>query len=427
MFKLIGGEKLIVGIDISDEYMQISYCVNNSENNVETLSMTTGAENFNIPVVLLKREGVNQWFFGRDALKIHACDGGILFKKLLALAVDGEPVRVEGVQIEPTALLTLFMKRSIGLLSQAQPSDRIYALAVTCRNPGNGRAEALSQAVQGLKLKTDRIFIQGYEESFYNYMLYQPEELWSAGALLMEYASGHVKTCRLDLNRHTVPAVVHIDEEEYPFEVYTPAGGEDSIPAELVRMDREFLAICGENCEERQFSVVYLIGEEFTGEWMKQSLRYLCRGRRVFQGSNLYSKGACFGVLERIKPGDMGKTHVFMGRDKLKSNIRMKLFRQGEEIYYSILDAGINWFEAEKSFDFYIQDGNSLEIYISSLVGKGNRIARIILEELPDGPARLHAGFSMSTPERLTVELEDMGLGAMRAATHRVWREDMEV
>lgn len=425
MFKLIGGEKLIVGIDISDEYMQISYCVQDSENKVETLSMTAGVENFNIPTVLCKREGANQWFFGRDALRMHAKEGGILLKNLVTLAADGEPVQVEGMQIEPISLLTLFLKRSMGLLSQVQSSDRIQGLAITCRHPGHRMTEVLSQAAMGLKLKTDRIFIQSYDESFYDYMLYQPEELWKTGALLMEYDSETIKTYYLDCNRRTTPMVVHIEEGEHQFAAYDPMNREESIPTELVRMDREFLAICEDNCEGRQLSGVYLIGEVFNGGWMKESLKYLCRGRRVFQGNNLYSKGACFGMLERIKASEAGKAHVFMGNDKLKSNIGMKLLRQGEEIYYAILDAGVNWFEAEKTFDFYIQDGNCVEIYISSLVGKGNKLAQIILEDLPEGLSRLHAGFSLKDAEHLTVEIEDMGLGAMRAATHHIWKEEI--
>lgn len=425
MFRLIGGEKLIAGIDISDEYMQISYCLQDSENKVVTLSMTAGAENFNIPTVLCKREGTNQWFYGRDALRMHAKEGGILLKNLVTLAVDGEPVQVEGMQIEPVSLLTLFLKRSMGLLSQIQPTDRIEGIVITCRQPGHRMTEVLNQAVLGLKLKTDRIFIQSYAESFYDYMLYQPEGLWKTGALLMEYDSETIRTYNLECNRRMSPVVVHIEEGEHPFVAYSHTNGGENIPAELVRMDREFLEICEENCEGRLFSGVYLIGEEFTDAWMKESLKYLCKGRRVFQGNNLYSKGACYGMLERIKTSDKGKSCVFMGNDKLKANIGMKLLRQGEEIYYSILDAGMSWFEAEKTFDFYIQDGNSVEIYISSLVGKGNKLAQIILEDLPEGLCRLRAGFRMKDAEHLTVEIEDMGLGEMRAATHHIWKEEI--
>jgi hypothetical protein len=431
MFKLISSEKLIVGIDISDEYTQISYCGQDSADNVETLSLTAGDDNFNIPTVLCKREGVNQWLFGRDALKLHATEGGILLKNLLSLAADGENVMVEGVGIEPVSLLTLFLKRCLGLLAQMQPSERIVGLMMTCRHPNPKTTTALTEAARGLNLKTDRIFVQGYDESFYSYILHQPEDVWKTGALLMDYCDGMISTSYLKSNRRTTPVVVHIDEEESLFAAYRPIDAENDtdipIPSELSRMDREFLKICENSCEDRTVSGVYLIGEEFSDQWMKESLKYLCRGRRVFQGSNLYSKGACYGMLQRIKRDDAQKTYVFMGKDKLKSNIGMKFAEHNGETYCAVLDAGVNWYEAERTLDFYIQGGNMVEIYISSLVGRGNKLAQIVLEELPEGLSRLHAAFSLTDASHMKVEIEDMGLGAMRAATHHVWKEEIEV
>lgn len=427
MFKLMGGEKLIIGIDISDEYTQISYCTDSPEDNTETLSMTAGADNFNIPTVMCKRQGTNQWLFGREAIKVHNTEGGILIEKLLSLAADGESVNVEGVLIEPVSLLTLFLKRCMGVLSQVRSLDRIGGIAITCRQPDHRITSVINEAVAGLKLKTDKIYVQGYDESFYDYMLYQPEELWKNGALLLDCHEGRIKTYLLDCNRRTTPVVVHIEYEESAFVVYDPMKDGEGIPSELSRMDREFYDICHEICEGRILTGVYLIGEEFSNEWMKESLKYLCKGRRVFQGGNLYSKGACYGMLERLKPGETGRKYVFMGRDKLKSNVGMKILCQGEEKYYAILDAGTGWYEADKAFDFYVQDGNCVDIYISSLVGKGNKLAQIILEELPEGLSRLHAHFTLRDAGHMVIEIEDMGLGAMRAATHHTWKEEIEV
>jgi hypothetical protein len=430
MFKLLGGEKLIVGIDISDEYTQISYCGQEEPEAPETLSITAGADNFNIPTVLCKKEGSNQWFFGRDALRAHEQENGILIDNLVSLAANGESVYVEETLIEPVSLLTLFLKRCLGLLYQVQPTDRIGGIVFTCSDPDHNMKDILSRAAAGLKLKTDRIYVQGYDESFYYFMIHQPKELWSTGALLMDFCddgTGSVVAYHLKCNRHATPVVVHINETKYPFAAYTPAASGDNIPAVLAGMDREFLNICKDCCQDRQATGIYLIGEEFTSEWMKESLKYLCTGRRVFQGNNLYSKGACYSMLERISQSDTGREYVFMGNNKLKANIGMKMWRMGEESCYAVLSAGNNWYEAEKTFDFYIQDGNSVEIYISSLVGKGNKLAQIILEELPEGPCRLNAVFKMRDATHLTVEIEDLGLGAMRAATHHVWKEEIEV
>ncbi len=160
---------------------------------------------------------------------------------------------------------------------------------------------------------------------------------------------------------------------------------------------------------------------------MKESLRYLCNGQRVFQGNNLYGKGACFGMMERLVPSDMGKRHVFLGRDKLKVNVGMKILRQGEETYFALLDAGINWFEAQQTFEFYQQGGNRLELQITSLTGGKHKLAEIILEGLEQDVSRLKAHISFQDENHILVEIEDLGLGVFRPATHNIWRECIEV
>ena len=109
MLGLLNHDKLLVGYDLGDEISQISYAVLESEE-VETLSSVAGEQNYNIPTVLCKREGVNQWFYGKEALRYAKEQNGILVQNLVSLAMDGEPVQIEGKSYNPVALLALFLK-----------------------------------------------------------------------------------------------------------------------------------------------------------------------------------------------------------------------------------------------------------------------------------------------------------------------------
>lgn len=442
MLKLLGGGKLIVGYDLNDDYSQISYCAAGRQE-VETLSMVEGEEEYNIPTLLCKRVGTNQWFCGREALRHFEENDGTLVRNLLSLAVAGDPVEIEGSLFDPISLLTLYFKRSLGMLARVSSPDRVAALMITCRNMTPRVVEVLRQAVAGLRLKTDKVYYQSHAESFYYYMLYQPEDLWRSRALLMEYEGGAVRTYSMECNPRTSPRVAYMEERSFPLSRQDTAlrdvvlqgaalpGNEkydiEKKEQELARMDDEMLAVCREACKDSAVASVYLLGEFFSDTWMKESLRYLCNGQRVFQGNNLYGKGACFGMLERLVPSDVGKRHVFLGRDKLKVNVGMKILRQGEETYFALLDAGINWFEAEQTFEFYQQGGNRLEFQITSLTGGKHKLAEIILEDLEQDVSRLRAHISFQDENHIAVEIEDLGLGAFRPATHNVWRESIEI
>lgn len=411
--RLPGSEKVIVGYDLGNKYAQISCYVTGSEEEIRTLSSVAGSSVYTIPLALSKRQGVNQWFYGSEAIRYAGEEEGILVENLLKLARDGEPVQIDGAPIDPVALLTLFLKRSLGLLSQVTNTERIGALMITCEELDHRMLEVLTAATEGLHLKTDQICFQSHVESFYYYNLYQPEELWQHKTILCEYGDASIRTYCMECNRHTTPVVAYMEEREFPFPV--------------PESDEKMQEIAKKLCENQMISSVYLIGEAFSRDWMKESLRYLCKGRRVFQGNNLFSKGACYGMMERLTPGENGKNHVFLGRDKLKSNIGMKVLRQGEESYQALLDAGINWYEAKNTMEFYLLEGRAVEILITSLTGKGNRIARIVPEELQEGIIRLRISVEMRDDTHLKVELEDLGFGTFRAATHHIWKEEIEL
>lgn len=415
--------KIYVGVNIGERYCQISYC--SADGKVETISVVAGEEEYSIPTVLCKREGVNQWFYGREAVKYAAENNGILIDNLLAKAIDGEPVLIEGSNYQPISLLSLFLKRCMSLVSSAT-NDKMAAVLFTADNMDFDHMEILREAVSALKLKTDKIYFQSHMESYYHYMIHQPSELWQTGSVLFEYETDEIKAYRMEANLHTNPVVVYISDTVYPM----PDGARTNEPDmeyELIQMDRTFANIAREVCEMDRTYSVFLIGNAFNDNWVKESKKYLCSKFRVFQGSNLYSKGACYGLIDRLVDNAASKGNIFLGNDKLTANIGMNILRQGEMKYFAILDAGVNWFDASQSFDFYIQDTEVIELKINSLIGGPEKVASITLDGFSGKLTRMRAHLFMENVKTLVVEIEELGLGDFRAATHKVWREQIPI
>lgn len=428
----LSGEKLIVGYDLGNEFCQMSYCVckegDGEPPHVETISQVAGSQSYNIPAALCKKEGISQWLFGKEAVRYAAEGQGILVKNLLAQALDGEPVVIEGENYDPTALLTLFVKRSLGLLSQAGTLDRTGALMITCRAIDTRMLQVLRQVVAGLQLKTDKVCFQTYAESYFHYLTCEPGEFMASQTLLLNYDEDCIRSCRMECNHHTAPVVAFIEEKAHPFYPKKYAAGEEEhaqVKPEL--LDEALLKIARESCEGNRIGSVFLIGDGFEQEWMTDTLHFLCRGRRVFLGNNLFSKGACYGMLKRVCPQMAGQEYVFLGNEKLKANVGMKVFRQGAESYLAILDAGTGWYEAERTFEFYVQGGGSLGIIVTPLTGKAARTEWILLDELPQTAARLQGHFYMESEKRLLAEVTDLGFGEIRPASGKIWKKVIEL
>lgn len=424
---LLHHEKLVVGYDLGEQYSQVSYCMT-EDYNVDTLSSVAGEERYNIPTVLCKRIGVNQWYYGREALRCAEEERGILVDNILQLALDGEPIQIDEITYDPVTLLALFIKRSLGILAGIVSPDKMYALMITCEKLDGPMIDVLARAVDSMQLKTDRVFFQNHMESFYYYMLHQPEDLWKFQTLLLEYRGNQILAYRMECNQRTTPVVAFMDSSELAMSPYEPMPEAESLRQEkLKRLDREFADIAEKVCNGGPVTSVYLIGEHYSEEWMKESLRFLCRGRRVFQGNNLYSKGACLAMLERLQQSEAGKGHVFLGNEKLKANIGMQVLRRGEASYLALLDAGVNWYETEQTVEFYVQDCNALKIQVTSLIGGKTRILEFPLDGLPAGSSRLRAHLYLTGASNLVMEVEDLGFGSLRPTTGKTWREEAEI
>lgn len=422
-------KKVVVGYDLGKSVSQISFCALDGAE-AETVSSIAGTEQYNIPTVLCKRKGVNQWFYGKEAVKYAQEEDGILVDNLIYLAERGEDVVVEGEAFDPAALLTLFVKRSLALLNMRISLNKIEAIMFTVEELTPRMVDVLGKVAGGLQLNIKNVYFQSHLESFYHYMLYQPRELWINKVLIFDY-NGAMQRLSFQCNKKTTPQVVFIEQKEYPHMQRVSWSLQEEEKAEQKRtLDQQFLQIVSEALKEEMVTTVYLLGDGFKENWAAESLRLLCKTRRVFQGNNLYSKGACYGVLERYAPSVEGQSHVYLGRDKLKSNIGMKVLRRGEDSYFAILDAGHNWYEASADFEVILESGNTLDFLITPLTGENVMNKKVVLEGLPERAertTRLKIHIEMSAVNQIVVTIEDMGFGELVPSSGKGWTHSISV
>ncbi|MDR2889009.1 MAG: DUF5716 family protein [Lachnospiraceae bacterium] len=449
--------RTIIGYVLGQRYSQISFCdIKGGE--PETVSAVMGSEAYNIPTVLCKKRGTNRWFYGKEAIKYAGQEEGILLENIYDLACTGEPVQVDNEEFDPVALLTLFIKRSLSLMTTAVKKEDVAAVMFTVSELNLRTVAVFDQIAIGLELPPEKVYLQSYRESIYQYVMHQPKELWNQQVLVFDY-DGQMNTYRLTCNRNTTPTAVFVEREEgYLLPVLGegnrperiradkertdrseesgtdkektdhPEGfGADNDGAEVAltyrKMDQEFKEFAEQMCKDRFVSSVFLVGEGFKGDWPEESLRFLCRGRRVFQGNNLYSKGACFGAREKCQPTDISTTQVFLGEDKLKANIGMKVLKRGIETYFAVLDAGQNWYELKNQCELILDD-QELSFIITSLTGGVITERIVFLEGMPERAprtTRLAMQFRMTAADRVQVVATDKGFGDFYPASGKEW------
>lgn len=419
-------QKLVIGYDLSDSFSQISIFASGMEE-PETLSCIAGTQLYNIPTVIAKRPGVGQWFYGREASKAVA-SGAIEVRNLLKNAERGEEISVDKDLYDPVALLTLFVKRTLGLLTARFSLKDIDGFMFSVGELSPRTVEVLGKIVPQLGLTTENITYQNHVESFYSFMIHQSQELWKYEVMAIEF-NDDFRSMRFFCNSNTTPKVVTIDTIVHN-EITKMEWSQDENDRafEASELDEKFKNICEDLLSKGDVTTAYLLGDGFKDTWAKDSLQVLCKNRRVFQGNNLYSKGAAFAMLDKLSPSGVAKEHIFLGKEKLKSNVGMRVLRHGEDSYYAILNAGVNWFEASRDFEVILDEGCELAFVLTSLTGgnvTGKTIALDGLPERPRGTTRLHIHVELSAVNVLEVEVQDMGFGEIIKSSGRAWSQTL--
>lgn len=417
-------DEFAVGFDLTDSYSQVSFC-RFGDDKADTLSVVPGGASYLIPTALFKRREVNQWFAGVEALKNRENDG-FFVDRLLERAVSESEIQVGEESFRPSALIALFMKRTLSLLSMTVPLSKIASLMITVSSLDDKMVEVLTEVVASLGLKTENVFFQNHMESFYYYTIYQDTALWTRDVLLLDFSEEHLKSFRMECNKNTTPIVAFIDPGSYLS--FKTADITDLIinSDEARYADRELSRLLDEICEGRTFSSIYFIGDNFRQEIFGDTVRGMCKRGRVFEGNNLYSKGAAFSAKDKLKKTELSESHVFLGNDKLKANVGLNVLKRGEPGYLALLDAGVNWFEATGACEVILDKGNKISFVITPLTGKNPEIVDITLSDLPKRPprtSRLRVEVSMLSEMRMQVIVKDMGFGELFKASDTTWKE----
>ncbi len=426
--------KVVIGFDLRDDYSQISYC-RAEQSMPDTFSLVMGEEQYNIPTILCRKfsdESESVWLIGKDALRAASVGEGILIENLVTLAKNNENSKLQEDEFEANYLLEIFIKKALSKVSAYLGTDEIGAITFTLNDMNPQIMEVLRNIMYNIKGKKTEVYFLSNEDCFFQYIIHQPEEMWIHDVILYDYRNEGVKSQILQTNRKTSPVACFVETNNFPqMKMPDIIETDDSAKEVLYRqLDEKLLEIVQQQCEDRYISSIFLLGDNFSKHWCKESLKYMCKSRRVFQGNNLFSKGACYGARERLFPSTLSKSYVYLSDEKLKSNIGMKCNKGQEEIYFPILDAGINWYDAKKEFDVMLVKNNIITLTISPLDGGNTKIASISLDGLKvrgNKTNRVGLKFFMNAPNILEIEIKDKGFGEIFPSTGQVWKESLKL
>ena len=262
--------------------------------------------------------------------------------------------------------LTAFISRCLDLVSGlGKPED--MRIMVCVRSMDETIGQRIPKALEQIGVERKYIFLQDYKSSFYYYTINQKKELWSSDVALVECVDETMIGYVLHINKSTRPSLVTVEEAARQPVNEKVRDGREGEDWDRER-DRLFFELLKKVFERRNVTTTYLLGDYFDKTWARRSFQYLCHHRHAFQGKNLFTKGACYGAMERM--GMFGTPDMlFMGADLVHENLGMYMRIRGKETYYPLITAGVNWYEAHHICEFIPDGEKSISIITKPMTG----------------------------------------------------------
>lgn len=424
VFEKMNKDRYVIGYDLTNQYVQMSFCRIDSDN-PETFSTAEAEEQYNIPMVLCHKRSTGQWLIGEEALQCADEGDGMAVTDFLMTAKTGGTVFIDREEYHATDLLALFLKRSLNMLPVMATPEKIANITIALRGADVEMIKMLQSAVTVLKVDADRISFTGYEECVFFYMLYQNAELKNHQILVFDAGDENLWSYRLERNHFTNPSIAMVEAVEYSdFKV------RDQRYLSKTEKDSKLLQIATQICENRVFSGVFLIGEGFYDDWCNNSLRFLCRNRRVFKGNNLFSKGACLAAKEKANPSGYEKSIRYFGMDRLKCSIGIRAYESGKEVNIPLINAGEHWYEAEAKTEMILHESDSIPVTVEYINSRQVAVADFVLKGLPISPnrmTRIELDVKMTSETRVVLHAVDLGFGEIYPSSQKEWKEEMDL
>ena len=401
------------GLDITDKYALVSYYKSNMEE-PETISTVVGSEMFQIPMYLAKRRGMGQWYIGNEGKRMVQRNEAFGVDALLRRALHRETVWVDNAEFAALDLFIIYLRKLLTIPGQYYGSARLEKLVITVPNLDMDYMELFAVVCNRLGLDASQVLFIDRSESFYYYALNQRADIFYHDVMLFDIEENQLTGLKLHRNEDTTPQLIKLEPANYgPL---------------IDNKDENFLEILKTSFEGNTISSVFLTGDGFDGDWMKQSLAFLCHNRRVFAGKNLYSKGACYAGF--IKDGNKPWPFVFMGDQELKVNLSLKVLKQNEMQFISLLDAGDNWFESEFSCEVILDGTKEIEFWIQRPDRRQASVEVLELKDLPDREnrtTRLRITAKPVSDKDIKIIIRDLGFGEIVPSSNKVWEHEISI
>lgn len=305
------------------------------------------------------------------------------------------------------------LRRILSALKRYGKKQNIRAAIVQPDLSEEGIRRTLREAYEA-GFQEGQIQVMGEAESLVHFVMHQTNDIWQQQVWILEFGTDEVKATRIQANKRSTPMIVETKDPEYWYIGNLLEGNRDE--KLLQHVEERF----GKN--SNRASAVFLTGTDLNTRDYKKSREAICFRRRVFLADLLYARGACMLAQDSREQ----KPYLFLSGQTLLYNVGIRSSRSGKEEVYTIVRAGLSWYEVRESCEVILCSEPLLEFVFQSMLGGEPIRAGMHLPDLPDRPggtSRLLVEVCFPAPAQCEIKVMDLGFGELYPSSELCWKE----
>ena len=405
-------EKLIIGIDLCDNYTQAA---------------VLGREDaWMLPTVICRKKAAEEWYVGEDAYKYTLVGEGVIVDKLLSLAAKEGTSTIGGVKYGGMELLQRFLGSILAMVRAEYGGQKIDELVISLKNMEMKLLEGLTASVEALGVPKGCIHIASHTECFVHYVLNQRRDVWGGQVGMFSLSDEDLRYYELKVTRgpRQMTAMAEHEELEEGFSLSVLDTGSGA------KMADKILCACGERfLQKKIFSSIFLTGKGFARtDWAPEFMKQICNRRRVFVETALFAKGAAMKAEEYLNESD-SPSFVCLCEGKLWSTVSMEVMKRDAKSELVLASAGESWYEARSVVEVIPDGEREITFMITpQQEPKKNRQVTVTLDGFPERPnktTKIRVAVGFLDEKTMVVKFTDQGFGELFPKTDAVVRQEV--
>lgn len=400
-----------VSIDLCRDYSQMAYCMGKMTE-PESLSTILGEQKYLIPTVVGKLNNSEEWCIGDDAVIREKRGECVNAEDIVKSILTEKGIFIGTEKYTGHEVMKAYFTGLFRILSMNYHITKPDYLCITVEYPDRILVNLIRNVLIEMEFNKDNIKIIGHSESLIYYTVFQKKEIWVNDVLVFDFTNNQFLVRRLNTVRARIPQPIIVEEmdlsQKFRLEMLKTEQGK-------LEMDTKFLEMLKELCGKYIVSTVFLTGVGFYEKWMEDSLHFLCSKRRVFQGYNLFVKGAGYGNLSEMGFGN-AKNYQFVCSGRTLVDIELEIEKEDKTIPVILSKAGTNWYEAGARAEGILDNAREVKLKLVSSLSKNSKDVIIDLREFPPRPnktTRIEIILAYRNDRQCIILIKDLGFGEL--------------